>query len=72
MTADQVCELIDKFGNAALRAGQSNSGYAIDACAHDDWKQMQTLRNELKDAIRQIARREVDRMELAVTPNKGE
>ncbi len=52
LTSDPV----DDYGNAALRAGQSNSGYAQDMTVNSHWEKMQDLRKKLKRAIKEQAK----------------
>jgi ABC-type branched-subunit amino acid transport system substrate-binding protein len=47
-------QLVDAFGNVALQAGKSNSGMCISASATSDWEKMQTLRQALKDRLREL------------------
>lgn len=51
--------LVDTFGNAALRAGQSSSAVVINPGATTDWENMQKWRAALKDRLRQL--REIER-----------
>lgn len=57
-------QLVDAFGNAALKAGQSNSGMCIDFGAETDWEKMQKLRQALKDRLKQLRKKleEVNRV----------
>ncbi len=47
-------QLVDAFGNAALRAGKSNSGMCISAGAASDWEEMQKLRQQLKKLLAEL------------------
>ncbi len=44
-------DLVDKFANACLRAGKSNSGLCISSSAGPDWEDMQKLRAEIKQRL---------------------
>ena len=55
MEIEKILKLIDNFGNAALRAGNSNSGLTINVRASYDWKDMQELRAQLKQEITELA-----------------
>jgi hypothetical protein len=46
--------LVDAFGNACLRAGQSNSGFTVNAGAAGDWEEMQRWREALKARLRRL------------------
>lgn len=54
-------ELVDRFGNTALRAGRSNSGLCIDPCASSHWELMQELRGEVKKRFQEL-REEIERL----------
>lgn len=47
MNATEFTKLVDDFGHAALKAGASNSGYAIDIGASVHWDRMQEFRKKL-------------------------
>jgi hypothetical protein len=49
--SDDLKKLVDDFGNAALRAGRSNSGLCIDPYASLDWERMQELRAKLHEIV---------------------
>ena len=52
MTEKEVLKLIDDFGTAALRAGQSNGGVCFDPGASALWDYMQKLRRKLQEQAR--------------------
>jgi hypothetical protein len=52
---EKLLKLVDDYGNACLRAGQSNSGYCIDPSGSHQWERMQKLRKELQDGIQSLA-----------------
>jgi hypothetical protein len=51
LTKNETLKLIDEFGSAALRAGQSSSGACYDPGAPSLWNYMQKLRKRLQDDI---------------------
>lgn len=50
----ELLKLVDAYGNACLKAGQSSSGFCIDPSASHRWDYMQELRNKLKEGIESV------------------
>ena len=67
---NEILSLVDKFGTAALRAGQSNSGICIDPSGPSEWKNMQELRTELKEEIENLWER-IEAEKVKVIPYYG-
>ncbi len=66
ISATEFCKLVDDFGNAALKAGQTNSGHIIDVGGPMLWKEMQKLRVKLHVLILRL-----DLSKLADPPEGG-
>lgn len=60
MTVSEFITLVDDFGNAALKAGKSNSGYVIDVGASVHWERMQVLRKQLIAVAPAVERKSAD------------
>jgi hypothetical protein len=50
-------EMVDGYGQACLKAGQTNSGLCISASAESDWAAMQKWRKALKDRLAELRRK---------------
>ena len=49
-----LLQLIDDYGNAALRAGASNGGYVINMACEQDWEKMRLYRQRLRAEIERL------------------